>query len=405
MKKFKYWGIIFVLFLLILILCFLGYKGFKYSKESIIKNAIIKVELREDRNVDFDSKVKISDFIVSINGELIDDKEIDTSKLGEKNVNFKYINEEGIKVPYEFKINIVDRVAPIIWLGSTYSVTTSYSSTLEHDIMCVDNYDDEPYCHVEGDYDTTTPGNYNLVYVAEDKSGNRSEVEFTLNVSYPNPDDGNTNYETEKYNFNDAKRDFAGEGIKLGIDVSAWQGDIDFDKVKNAGVQFAFVRVGSRVWETKEFFQDSKFEEYMEGFNRVGIPVGAYFYSYAFNEKEAKEDALWVISKLKKYNVQLPVAFDFEDWADYNEYKMSLYRLNRNVTVFIETLESAGYEGILYGSASYMDKIFNTAGKEIWVAHWNRNVSYKDVYKYWQFSSIGEVDGINGNVDLNIMYE
>ena len=133
MKKVNHWGVIIALLIIAIILFILGYIGvsYKIKEDNKIKNAIIKVELKEDKTVEFDSKVKVSDFIISINGELVKDNDIDTTVLGEKNVSFKFTNEEGIIVPYSFKINIVDTVPPIIWLGNMYSVTTSYSRSEE----------------------------------------------------------------------------------------------------------------------------------------------------------------------------------------------------------------------------------------------------------------------------------
>lgn len=375
-----------------------------YYQKKRVENATIIVELIEDTNIPFASKTKISDLISSINGEIIENKEIDTTKLGEQEIKFEYINDEDIKVPYSFKINVVDTTAPIVWLGSTYSVTTSFTGTLEEKIMCADDYDDEPDCKIVGDYDTTKEGSYKVEFQATDSSGNKTTIPFTLRVTKPKTGGGSSGVPS-KYLFTDAKQDLGGEGIKFGIDVSSWQGDLDFDKLKASGVEFAFVRVGSTKGMDGEFFLDSKFERNMEGFNRVGIPVGAYFYSYAKNEETAKKEAEWVIDHLKNYKVDLPVAFDFEDWSRYNRYKMSLYRLNRNADVFIDTLENAGYDGMLYGSLSYINKLWNTEDKTVWVAHYTRNASYKDKFKFWQFSAAGKIDGVPGDVDMDIMYE
>ncbi len=405
MKKGKYLisGII-----LVLVIGFLGILIFKFGshlyQENRVKNATIIVDLVDDLEVPFASKRSVSDFIEDINGKIIDDFKVDTVSLGEKEIKFSYINDEDIEIPYSFKINVVDNTAPLVWLGSSYSVNTSFNSTLEEKIMCVDDHDDEPNCHVEGEYDTKVPGSYKLNFVAEDSSGNVTNIPFTLKVTKPSSGEGSS-YNPPKYKFDDAKVDLGVEGAKFGIDVSSWQGNLDFEKVKNAGVDFAIVRVGSTWGKDGEYFLDSKFERNMEGFNEVGIPVGAYFYSYAKNEDEAREEAEWVIANLKKYDVDLPVAFDFEDWSKFNQYKMSLYRLNRNAEVFIETLEKAGYEGMLYGSLNYLNKIWNYEDKTVWVAHYTKNANYNGKFKFWQFSAAGRVDGVPADVDLDIMYK
>lgn len=368
-----------------------------------IKHAKIEVVTIDDMTARFDEKKYISEYISSINGRIVKDKKIDTTKLGSQKISFEFINDENIKVPYAIDIEVIDDEAPLVWLGSSYSITTSFEGTLEDKIMCADYYDDEPDCKVVGEYDTKQVGNYPLHFIAKDKSGNTTDIPFTLKVSAPK--NGGSNYVPEKFLFEDAKAHFGLDKIKYGIDVSSWQGDIDFAKLKAANVDFAFVRVGSTWGKDGEYFLDSKFERNMKGFNEVGIPVGAYFYSYATNEEEAREEAEWIIEHLKNYKVDLPIAFDFEDWGRYNHYKMSLYRLNRNAEVFMETLSKAGYEGMLYGSASYLNKVWNTDDKTIWGAHYTKSADYRGKYKYWQFSASGKVDGINGDVDLDLMYE
>lgn len=383
---------------------FVVWYGVNFYKEEKLKNATVIVELIDDLSLEFDSDIKLSDLIKNINGELIKDEKIDTTKLGEKEISFKYINDEDIEVPYSFKINIIDTVAPLVWLNSDYYINTNFNSTLEEKILCADNYDDEPVCKVLGDYDTQKVGNYNLEFVATDSSGNETNIPFILHVTKPSTSSSNNN-NPSRYKFEDAVTKYKSENASVGIDVSFWQGDIDFEKVKEAGVEFAFIRIGSRSTKTNEIFMDSKFERNIEGFKNIGIPVGVYFYSYAKNEKEAREDAEWIVDNLKGVKLELPIAFDFEDWSRYNSYKMSLYRLNKNADVFIETVEKSGYDGMLYGSLNYLNKMWKTDDKTIWVAHYTNKTNYEGIHKYWQFSMSGQVDGINGAVDLDIMYK
>lgn len=377
-----------------------------YSEEKereALENATIIVKFRENMTVEFDSDIRVSDFITELNGNIVDDKKIDTTKIGEKEVFFEYINDDNVKIPYTFTINIEDVTAPIVWLGDSYTVDTKFEGTLEDKILCADDYDDEPICKIVGTYNTKEVGTYDLQFVAEDSSGNQTVQPFKLRVK--NPGSGGSSYNPSKILFSDAVAKHKSFTASLGVDVSSWQGDIDFQKVKDAGVEFAFVRVGSKWGMDGEYFLDSKFEQNMKGFNEVGIPVGAYFYSYARNEEEAREEAEYVIDKLKNYKVDLPVAFDFEDWSKYNKYKMSLHRMNRNAEVFIETLEKAGYEGMLYGSLNYINRLWKAEDKTVWVAHYTNNADYEGKYKFWQFTSAGAVDGIKGYVDLDVMYK
>ena len=150
-----------------------------------IANATIIVELKEDLTAPFLGDVKVSDFITNINGKVIKDYSIDTSKIGEQEVNFEYINDENITIPYTYKINVKDETSPAIWLGNSYSITTNYDGSLLEDIVCADNYDDNPDCEIIGKYDVNKVGEYPLTFKATDASGNTTTKEFTLKVKEP----------------------------------------------------------------------------------------------------------------------------------------------------------------------------------------------------------------------------
>ena len=200
-----------------------------------------------------------------------------------------------------------------------------------------------------------------------------------------------TNYKTDK--------------TKIGLDVSGYQGEIDYDAVKNAGVEFVFIKVGGTLGIDGEYYVDSKFKRNIEGFNRVGIPVGIYFFSYAPSKKSAIKDAEWVYEQIKDYKVELPVVYDWENWSFYNEFNLSFYNLTANAEAFLDTLNKKGYEGMLYGSKNYIDKIWLQTKYPIWVAHYTDDptISYEE-YAFWQICDNGQIDGIYGNVDINIMY-
>jgi len=388
-------------FILLIVLTILGLLFIpKYIEKQRIKNAKIIVTLKEDLTVPFKSDVKISDFIENINGTIIEDNKIDTIKVGEQTIKFKYINDEDITVPYKFKITVIDNTPPLIWLGGKKTVTTNFSGDLVENIMCADDTDDNPNCYIEGDYDTTQVGSYNLKFIAKDKYGNEQTKDFILDVKEPSKD----STMTSKTLFSDAINDYKKDNTKLGIDVSSWQGDIDFEKVKNAGVEFAIVRVGTKKGTGKEYILDSKFKQNIEGFIGVDIPVGLYFYSYASRAKEAKEDADWIIEQIKDYDIDLPIAYDWENWSNYNYYHLSLYNLSNNAKIFLDTLKKAGYEGMLYGSKNYLTSIWDDIGYPIWLAHYVKQTDYDSGYLLWQFCNDGVIDGINGYVDFNLMY-
>ena len=407
--------ILIILFLFIIVGTIIGltvylplYKEYKAKKEEEMRiaNAIIKVELKENLTASFYSDVKVSDFIESINGEIIEDYSIDTKSLGEKVIKFKYINEEGITIPYKYVIKIVDDVAPVIWLSGDYYLNVSSTDNLLANITCVDNLDDHPNCEIIGDYDLNKIGNYPLTIKAVDASGNETNHNFTLHIKEPsNSGGGSSSHSTPDYFSNIVAEYKKSDNMKFGIDVSSWQGDIDFDQVKADGCEFVFIRVGSTRGIDGEYFVDSKFEQNIAGFNRVGIPVGVYFYSYAKTKEAAINDAKFVLEHIKDYKVDLGVAYDFENWSHYNEYEQSFYTTTMNAKAFLDTVKEAGYIGINYSSKSYLERVWYPLEYDTWLAHYTAQTNYTGKYKYWQLSSTGRIDGIKGYVDLDIMYE
>ncbi len=393
-----------IIFIIILIILgIIGYQKYmNYKEEERIKNAIIKVELINPLEVEFASFVKLSDLIVNINGELIDDYIIDTSIVMEKEISFYYINEENIKVPYKFNLKIVDKTPPVIWLSSIYSVNVGYNKNLSEEIMCGDNYDDNPKCFINGFYDVNKIGSYQLVYEAIDNSGNITKKDFTLKVVKPSTRSSKVVTIPFKSLYNEYKK----ENTKIGIDVSRWQGDIDYNKVKKEGVEFVFIKLGGQNKIGGDYYLDPKFERNIEGFKSVGIPVGLYFYSYANGIKEAEKDALWVIENIKDYDITLPIAFDWENWSSYNKFHMSFNTLTRSAEKFIETLENHGYSGMLYSSKNYLEQIWLKNNLNIWLAHYTTKSDYKGDYSCWQRTSSAKISGITVNtVDVDICYD
>lgn len=382
------------------------YQEYKEQKEykRLIEQATVKIDLKDNLNTSFFSTVKVTDFIESINGQVVDDYKIDTSKLGSQKVSFEYINEENIKIPYSYDITIKDDIAPDVWLGNSKSVTTSYTGNLLDDIVCADNLDDNPKCEIIGNYDTKKVGSYKLKFIATDNSGNKTEKDFTLNVKEPTEKKSSSSSSSKRTNFSDVIAKHKTANTKIGIDVSTWQGNIDFQKVKDAGVEFVFIRVGSTYGINGEYFVDKQFVRNIKGFNEVGIPVGIYFYSYANSEESAIRDAKWVLNQIKGYKIDFPIAYDWESWSFYNEFNQSFYSLTKSAKAFLDTINEAGYDGVLYSSKNYLEKVWFDTGYEVWLAHYTEQTSYQGDYTYWQLCSNGKVDGISGRVDINIMY-
>lgn len=374
------------------------------EKKNIKKNTTIIVDLKKELSTEFLSDAKVSDFIENINGKLIDDYKIDTSKLGEQTVNFEYVNDENVTIPYSYKIKVKDEVPPVIWLGDTYTISIDYNKDLLDDIVCADNYDDNPKCEIIGNYNTKKVGDYNLIFQAEDASGNKTSKRFVLSVKKELEEETNNLTSNDKIYFKDVMKEYKKGSTKIGIDVSSLQGQIDYEKVKNAGVEFVFIKVGSTKGINGEYVLDQNFINNIRGFNKVNIPVGIYFYSYANSEYAAIRDANWVLEQIKGYKIDLPVAYDWESWSTYNNFNLSFYKLTNSAKSFLDTIKKEGYDGVLYSSKEYLENVWYETGYDVWLADYNKKTMYKNSFKYWQISNNGIVEGINNLVGINIMY-
>lgn len=377
--------------------------GFLLYKYIEIKNAVVKVVLKDNLEADFADTLRVSSFIESINGKIVDDYYLNTDSLGKKKIDFEYINDDGIKIKYNYEINVVDKEAPLIWLGKSYNVTRGSEDNLIDKIMCGDNYDNNPECVIEGDYNLDNVGSYNLVFKATDSSGNVSKKKFILNVNEASSKKGSNGVKSVT-EFSDVIKNYKNDNTQIGIDVSKWQGDIDFSKLKSAGVEFVIIRIGSSTGINGENFIDSKFIQNIKNANSVGIPVGVYFYSYANSVDRAISDAKWIIENIKDYKVELPIAFDWENWGSFNTYELSFFGLTNMAKRFMDTVKDAGYDAMLYSSKTYLENIWMSVDYPVWLAHYTKNTNYAGDYSYWQICSNGRVDGINGDVDIDIRY-
>ncbi len=196
---------------------------------------------------------------------------------------------------------------------------------------------------------------------------------------------------------------------KAGIDVSKWNGDIDWDKAKNAGVEFAIVRAGYRGSVTGSLVQDPYFDINMKGTAASGIPVGVYFFTQATNEVEAVEEASAVLKWVREYELEYPIFIDTEGaGGDGRADKLDADMRTLVCEAFCRTIENAGYEAGVYASRNWYNNNLHAERLEdyyIWLAEYRSVPLYQGYYRMWQHSSKGRIDGISGNVDMNVMYE
>lgn len=195
---------------------------------------------------------------------------------------------------------------------------------------------------------------------------------------------------------------YFGGGDMKGIDVSVHNGNIDWNKVKADGIDFAMLRAGYGKLVSQK---DEQFENNYAGAKAAGIPVGAYWYSYAMDKDEAQQEADVFLSVIKGKQFEFPVYFDLEEKKQFDLGKDKVSAIMR---AFLERVEAAGYFVGLYGSASSLTT--HTADDiksryTIWLAHWADQTNYSGAYGIWQHSEKGSVKGISGNVDLDFGYK
>lgn len=204
---------------------------------------------------------------------------------------------------------------------------------------------------------------------------------------------------------------FSSEGVRsgtIGIDVSKYQTSINWQKVKNAGINFVIIRCGYRGYGSGVLVQDPMFASHITGAKGAGLRVGIYFFSQAITEAEAVEEASMAVKLANQYGINMPIAIDSEYAAGGRGRADGLSKSARTrITVaFCNTVASAGYKPMVYASkswfSSHLDVSQFPSSYRIWVAHYAEKCGYTGRYDIWQNTSKGSVDGVKGNVDMNI---
>lgn len=190
-----------------------------------------------------------------------------------------------------------------------------------------------------------------------------------------------------------------------GIDVSQWQGNIDWQKVKGAGVQFAMLRAG---YGRNNL--DTKFHRNAQGAATAGIPVGLYWFSYALNVEMARKEAQYAVELAKKYKITWPIAYDLEydtvSYAAKNGITITKSLATQMAIAFCEEIKHLGYIPMVYTNLDYLNRYFDRSQLpyDLWYAQYASTASVTDK-EIWQYSSKGSVPGIAGNVDMNHGYK
>ena len=321
-------------------------------------------------------------------------------------------------VARDLRIMIVDSVGRLV-TGADFTVTIQdvgeYTDSDKDGVIYVDGLRSGEYSVFLNEKDGfRVPNTITTIQV-------RQDIEYRVidNIEYLMLTEDDIDPEKEDKAVNGAKEDadgtehtelqFDNGSAKLGIDVSKWNQEIDWEAVKDAGIEFAIIRCGYRGASTGALVIDPRYRENIEGAISAGIPVGVYFFTQALDEVEAVEEASMVIRLIEDYDVDYPVFLDSEsaggkgraDGLDSDE-------RTRAHRAFLQTIEAAGYETGVYASRNWLnDRIDMTrlSDYRIWLAEYADAPTYDaHYYHMWQYTSKGTVDGISTNVDLNLCY-
>ena len=248
-------------------------------------------------------------------------------------------------------------------------------------------------------------GNYNIIAKCN---------ELYVSIADSRADNG-TMIIMDSKNEQNQKFEFIKVSEIKGIDVSSYQGKIDWNKVKNSGIEFAMIRVGYRGYESGALRYDSSYTYNIENALKNDIKCGVYFYSQAINEYEAREEADYVISAIKKYNITYPVVYDSEYSSSSRNGRADYLTKNQRTDIckaFCDRVIQYGYTPMIYASKYwfYDDLDLQKLGNyKKWVAHYvngapDKRTDYKYEYSMWQYTDKGLVNGIDGPVDMDIQY-
>ena len=411
--------------LLIIIVIFLLANYVFYDRYKMPKGAEILV--KDEKIEVYDDKTTLYDLIKDSNVEFFTDNvKLDTSSIGEKTITMKY-KYNGFK-KYKFDVNyeVVDTTKPIFIkqppAANSFYIDEASNEDLEKiksKVSYADNYDIYPTLNVEGEVNFSELGTYKLKYIIKDSAGNENSVSSEITIKErpvitkdnnekepePEPEEEEDNFTSFAEHIENNKK----YNTMVGIDISKWQGEVDFEKVKEAGCEFVIMRIGVMKDKDSELVKDNTFDDNYKNAKAAGLKVGIYVYSEANNVDTAVSNAEFIINTLNGDKLDFPVAFDWESWSYFNSMEMNLHMLNEMYDAFSDKLKESGYETMLYASQNYLNNVWmDLKDYTLWVARYSSKdpeIENGNKCILWQNSSTGRIDGIEGDVDLDIFYK
>ena len=356
------------------------------------------------------SDIKIKDLIKEKNVKILNNNEqVKTDKTGVKFVTLEYKYKKRV-YKYDVNYNIIDTEKPII-LKAPKTYTYNVNDEVEDlclNVSAIDNYDRNVKCNINQEIDTSKIGKYNLEYIIKDSSNNEIKESFEVNVIEPVTDEEEKEEEfhyEEKVDFRNVVNKYKNDNNMIGIDVSRWQGDINFDEVKRSGCEFVIMRMAVSNGPDDEIGLDSYFSDNIKKAKEAGLKIGVYVYTSPSSIEEIQNQAKFVKKHLNKVELDFPIAYDFENWDEIKELELNTHDLINMVDEFYKIVNKDGYDVMLYSSKFYLENVWLNKDYPVWLAHYIDKTNYEGEYIMWQMASNGKINGIDGDVDIDIYYK
>ncbi len=358
--------------------------------------------LRGMETVEAGADITLDEFVTERNVELKNGSAyLDTMKTGEAETEVRYLYE-GAEFSKTLRYRVADTVKPYIFnpgQNPYHKVGTAFD--INDYIGFGDYFDPNPALTYEGTVDPDTVGSYPLSVTVTDSAGNAVSFDVTIRVVEEKPKAVDQHPRVE---FCEFMRRYSGENVRFGIDVSAWQGNVDYKAVREAGCCFVIMRVGYYYSKVKP---DDYFRQNLKNAAAAGLDVGVYFYTTDRNEEDVRAHVRWICEQLGGQKLDLPIVFDWEEFSDFQRYGMSIRGLNDVYAAFADEVVKQGYKPMLYSSRNLLNDIWSERIKRstpVWLAHYVKETNYAGEYAIWQQSPYGRIPGIAGDVDMDIQY-
>ena len=411
-----------IIAIIILIFVIILFRYVFYNRYKIPNGA--EIEISNEEILVYSEDLKLNDLIKTSNVKIINENlEINTNNIGEQKATIEYKYKGIRKYKYDVTYTVIDSTAPIFITSPASSITFYVDEASKDDIekalskaTYADNYDIYPKLSVTGEIDFSKVGTYTLTCTLSDSSNNTTDTKINVRIIErpvnTNNEEITTTEEDEddKISFDEHIENYKTENTMVGIDISKWQGEVDFEKIKDAGCEFVIMRIGVMKDKDSELVKDEYFDANYKNAKEVGLKVGIYVYSEANNVETAISNAEFVIDNLKGEKLVFPVVFDWESWTYFNDMEMNLHMLNEMYDAFSNKLKEAGYDSMLYASEYYLNNVWlDLKDYTIWVAKYSINLpkitNGNNKYILWQNACTGQIDGIENDVDLDVFYK